>query len=76
MNCPYCGEEMKHGQIFCDGRSGIHFQQEGKKLTFWDQLAGVGKVITKGRSKTLTIQIEADYCEKCKKMIFDADISK
>ena len=75
MKCPYCDGEMRHGQIFCDGRSGIHFQQADKKLTFWDQLAGVGKVITKGR-RTWTIQIDADYCEKCRKMIFDAEVSK
>lgn len=75
MKCPYCEGEMLHGHLLCDGRSGIHFQQEGKKLTFWDQLAGVGKVITKGR-RTVTIRIEADYCEKCRKMIFDTEVSK
>lgn len=75
MKCPYCEGEMLHGHLFCDGRSGIHFQQEGKKLTFWDQLAGVGKVSTKGR-RTMTIRIEADYCEKCRKIIFDAEVSK
>lgn len=75
MKCPYCEGEMLHGHLFCDGRSGIHFQQEGKKLTFWDQLAGVGKVITKGR-RSWAIQIEADYCEKCRKIIFDAEVSK
>jgi len=66
---------MQHGNLQMDGRSGLHFQQEGKKLTFWDQLAGVGKVITKGQ-RMLTIQIEADYCEKCRKIIFDAEVSK
>lgn len=75
MKCPYCDGEMLHGNLQMDGRSGIHFQQEGKKLTFWDQLAGVGKVITKGR-RLWAIQIEADYCEKCRKMIFDTEVSK
>jgi len=75
MKCPYCDGEMQHGNLQMDGRSGLHFQQEGKKLTFWDQLAGVGKVITKGQ-RMLTIQIEADYCEKCRKIIFDAEVSK
>ena len=74
MKCPYCQGEMQHGTILGDGRSAVYFQQEGKKLTFSDKLCGIGRVKTK--MKWYKFNIEADYCEACKKVIFDAEIGK
>ena len=44
MICPYCGNEMQRGEIFGDARGGMHFRQAGKKLGFFDMLAGVGRL--------------------------------
>lgn len=74
MKCPYCGNEMEHGIMSGDGRSGVHFAPEGKKLTLGDKLTGVGALKVKHRFTTFLI--EADYCEKCKKMILDVEVGK
>lgn len=74
MKCPYCDGEMQHGTLCGDGRSGVRFDQEGKKLTWSDKLAGMGAL--KVKMKFYRFNIEADYCEKCKKIIFDAEVGK
>lgn len=65
---------MQHGELQGDGRSGVYFQQEGKKLTFSDKLCGIGRVQTK--RKFYRFLIEADYCETCKKLILDTEVGK
>ena len=78
MKCPYCNEEMQHGTMSCDGRGGTCFVQEGVKRTWGDALAGVGIVKAKspGGLNFWRVEIEGDYCEKCKKLILDAEVSK
>ena len=34
MLCPYCNNEMQHGEIFGDARGGMRFREDGKKLGF------------------------------------------
>lgn len=74
MKCPYCQGEMQRGTLTGDGRSAVYFQQGGKKLTFSDRLCGIGRVVTK--RQLYKFVIVADYCEACKKVIFDAEIGK
>lgn len=74
MKCPYCNEEMQHGVLRGDGRSPVRFEQEGKKLSWSDKLAGIGAL--KLKMIWGTFRIEGDYCEKCKKVILDAEVGK
>ena len=78
MKCPYCNEEMQHGRLSGDGRSRVRFVQEGKKLSWADDLTGVGVVKTNKGSNTSfwKFWLEADYCEKCRKIIMDAEVGK
>lgn len=75
MKCPYCQSNMQSGSILADPRGGMYFEPEGKKLTFADKLAGSGR-ITAAQGGWSKLRISADYCEKCKKMIFDTEITK
>lgn len=75
MKCPYCDREMTHGDILADPRGGMHFRKEGEKLGFWDSLGGVGR-IEAAKGGWSKLRIAADYCESCRKMIFDTDITK
>lgn len=74
MKCPYCNEEMQHGVLRGDGRSPVRFEQEGKKLSWSDKLAGIG--VLKLKMGWLTFCIEADHCERCGKIIMDAEVGK
>lgn len=76
MNCPFCQGEMQHGVLQMDGRGGLIFQQEGKKRTLGDMLTGVGAIQAEKKGLSYKIKLEADYCEACKKMIFDAEVGK
>ncbi len=78
MKCPYCEGEMQHGKLSGDGRSRMHFVQEGKKLSWADHLTGVGTVTAKSGSgmNFWKFELEAGYCEKCKKIILDAEVGK
>lgn len=75
MLCPYCQNEMQRGEIIADPRGGMFFRQEGKKLGFWDSLAGVGR-IEAAKGGWSKLKLPADYCPKCKKMIFDTEITQ
>ena len=44
MLCPYCSNEMQHGEIFGDARGGMRFREDGKKLGFFEMLAGAGRI--------------------------------
>lgn len=78
MKCPYCNEEMQHGKLSGDARSRMYFVQAGKKLSWSDSLTGVGTVKSnRGSGMSFwKFALEADYCEKCKKMILDAEVGK
>ena len=75
MICPYCKNEMQHGEITVDRRSPIIFRQEGVKRTLGDMFWGVGRVQA-GLGNGWKQGIPADYCPQCKKMIFDTEITK
>lgn len=74
MNCPYCNEEMQHGVLRGDGRSPVRFDQEGRKLSWSDKMAGIG--VVKLKLSWGAFRIEADYCEKCRKIILGAEVGK
>ena len=74
MLCPYCNNEMQHGEIFGDARGGMRFREDGKKLGFFEMLAGAGRITAvKGWAQNI---IPADFCRQCKKMIIETDITK
>ncbi|MBE5813955.1 MAG: hypothetical protein E7320_01945 [Clostridiales bacterium] len=75
MNCPWCENEMQFGEVLCDGRSGVRFQPEGKKLTFIDSLCGTG-VITAAHMKWVRARIPAHYCDRCGKMVIETKVTK
>lgn len=75
MNCPYCNKEMTPGDILGDARSGVRFQPEGVKYTFWDTLGGVGKVEA-AQYKWVTFHIPANYCPHCRKLIIDTEVAR
>lgn len=75
MNCPWCENEMQFGEVLCDGRSGVCFQPEGKKLTFIDALCGTG-VITAAHMKWVLARIPAHYCDRCGKMVIETKVTK
>lgn len=73
MKCPFCENEMQLGLITGDGRSTVHWTPEGEKLGVLASMVGKGRI---DADYTLTkFSIKANYCSKCKKMIFDTDIS-
>lgn len=76
MKCPYCDQEMQQGEILADPRGGMVFQQEGQKIGFFDGLAGVGRIEAARGSGWTKTRIPADYCPRCKKMIFDTEVTK
>ena len=64
MNCPYCGGEMKKGELRGD-RYGINwFPNNGKKKfgIFPDKMKITG---------VFDCKIDCYYCDNCNKMIFD-----
>ena len=75
MLCPYCQNEMQHGELSYDRRSPMYFQADGQKLSFFDQLAGTG-LVEASKGTWMARPLPADYCPKCKKMIFETEVSK
>lgn len=74
MICPFCGEDMKKGTLSGDGRSKVRWFTDSEKARLGDIITGKGTVTAK---YTLTkFEIESYYCQKCKKMIFDTEVSK
>ena len=74
MDCPYCGEQMQHGEITSNGT--LLVWNEGEPLSKARKLLGAG---LKGKQLQmpyvgLQFWIPADFCPKCKKMIFTTDI--
>ena len=75
MKCPYCEKEMQRGSISGDGRSGVYWKSGDKKANFGDKLVGTGK-LSAIKYSLAVFTIEAYYCDACKKMMFETDISK
>lgn len=78
--CPYCGNNMIHGVLSGDGRSGLYWNKGEKANSFIDKIGGSGKVMAvKYKPSELlpaSFNVEAEYCSSCKKMIIDTEISK
>lgn len=78
MTCPYCGCEMRHGEITSADR-GLHNHLlwiEGEPLSKKRKFFGLhktGKLMQMPYVGT-KYWIPADFCPKCKKMIFETDI--
>ena len=75
MLCPYCNNEMQHGELMYDHRSPMYFQVDGQKLGFFYQFVGTG-LVEASKGTWMAKSIYADYCPKCKKMIFETEVSK
>lgn len=75
MKCLYCDQEMQGGIISGSGRSGVYWKKGDKKANFMDILGGT-EIIKAAKYTLLSFTIEANYCEACKKVIFETDISK
>lgn len=76
MKCPWCEREMQFGEILSDGRSGVRFQPEGKKLTFMDSLSGIGVVTATKTNAWVRARTPAHYCDHCGKMIIETKVTK
>lgn len=78
MKCPYCDGEMQHGKLSGDGRSRVRFVREGEKLSWAETFVGVNTVTTNNGSGLgfWKFNIDGDYCEKCRKIILDAEVGK
>lgn len=74
MKCPYCENEMQVGILRGDGRSAVKFLKNGEKHSFMDTMEGKGRIDTKYSWSIFTI--DANFCDKCKKMIIDTDVQK
>ena len=75
MKCPYCDQEMQKGIISGSGRKGVYWKPGDKKANFMDILSGTG-LIKSAKHTLFSFTIESDYCNACKKIIFETDISK
>lgn len=58
-----------------DGRSKVFWETSENKLGLMDKIAGKG--IVESATYSLTkFELKTNYCPRCKKMIFDTDISQ
>ena len=73
MNCPFCEKEMTKGTLSGDGRTKVRWDADGEKIGLFDKMF-IGLV---DAEYTFTkFRIKSFYCENCKKMIFDTNLSK
>ena len=75
MQCPYCKKKMKEGILSGDARQGISWKEGEKKASMFDKMGGSCKV-TAAKVGLSTFTIPAHFCEDCKKMIIDTDVTK
>lgn len=70
MICPFCKREMTAGTLGGNGNTMLKFSPLNAPKSFF----GNGKVIRNARYNYSRFELKADYCENCKKIIFDANI--
>jgi hypothetical protein len=75
MECPYCKKEMKEGILSGDARQGVCWKEGEKKASMIDKVVGSCKV-TAAKCGLSVFTIQAHFCEGCKKMIIDTDVTK
>ena len=78
MQCPYCGGEMHSGEITVAGSS-LHNHLiwfEGEPMPKQRKLFGIHKngKLMQMPYVGMRFWLPADYCPKCKKMIFETQI--
>jgi hypothetical protein len=73
MKCPWCEEEMQPGDMTGDGRSRVRFRPEGKKLTFGENLAGIG-LLSAARYTWGGVSIPAHYCRRCCRIVIETKV--
>ena len=76
MQCPYCGKEMIRGHIstYIEDGGRVSFYKEHTVMSVFDELNGAG-IVTAAKKVGRSYKIDADYCDVCKKMIFDTDVT-
>lgn len=75
MECPYCKKEMKKGYLKGDGRSKVRWNEEGKRVSLGDKMAGSG-LPEAAKYSMGTFQLPGQYCKSCKKLIIDTGIAE
>ncbi|WP_026508239.1 PF20097 family protein [Butyrivibrio sp. MC2013] len=75
MKCPFCGNELKKGILYGDGRSKVHWNEGDNKLPMLEELAGKGTLSAAKYSLTI-FTIDSYYCDGCKRMIIETKIEK
>ena len=78
MQCPYCGGRMRSGEITVTGSSLRNHLVwfEGEPMSKKRKLFGIHKTGKLMQMPYVGTQfwLPADFCPKCKKMIFETDI--
>lgn len=65
---------MQTGVIKGDGRIAIRRVRDGEKLHFIDRVTKKCMIKAAKYSFSKILTIDADYCPKCRKMIFDTEV--
>ena len=76
MICPYCNKEMIDGNLSCDGRASLLFSPGDKRMPFLDQIGGAGRLTAAQGGGWSRIQVKANFCRDCRKIIIDTDVVK
>lgn len=72
MNCPYCGKEMRLGQI-CAGNL-LTWTPDGEHARGGTRWAKSPNSIVLAKYYLLTqAAVDAYYCEECKKIVIDVE---
>lgn len=82
MKCPYCGQEMTHGNL--TGSSILRLMPEpetpkpiyhhNRNLPRSQYDTGLDGILLDVPYSGMAMWIPADFCQTCKKVIFDADV--
>lgn len=76
MKCPYCDKEMAEGTLSGDMRANLTFSPDDKPLRWYDRLAGTGRLTAAMKGPWYTNKVKAQFCNACKKIIIDTDVTK
>lgn len=63
MQCPYCNNEMQEGYISTNGRTSVNWKPDNEQSE--------PKKIRLSPADFYMIEIDAFYCDNCKKIIID-----
>jgi len=72
MNCPYCGKEMRLGQICADNL--LSWTPDGERASGGTRWRKSPNSIVLAKYYLLAeAAVDAYYCEECKKIVIDVD---